>query len=88
MGINVEGEFVRMAESFLYYIVGFIAFKYLGIPMAENLMKVGTSEPLIELNVKWLGSYRSKFVSLGGRVVLSNYVLNSISILVFHEVPC
>lgn len=50
--------------------------------MGVNQKKERTSDPLINLFSKKISSWRNRFVSLGGQVVLLNSVLNSISSLV------
>jgi len=78
MGVNVGEEFLGLAERFLYCKVGSIPFIYLGLPVGANPRLEKTWQPLLHLLANRFGSWGNKYVSLGGRVVLLNYVLNSI----------
>jgi hypothetical protein len=89
MGINVSQNFIRLAATFLNCRVGVVPFKYLGLPVDANHQRMATWEPLINSLRKRLGSWNNKFVSLGGRIVLLNAVLNAIPIfyLSFLKMP-
>lgn len=80
MGVNVGDEFLGLAERFLYCRVGGVPFTYLGLPVGANPRLEKTWQPLLQLLTSRLGSWGNKFVSLGGRVVLLNSVLNAIPI--------
>jgi hypothetical protein len=80
MGINVSEEFLGMASNFLNCRVGSTPFKYLGLPVGANPRKMSTWEPMINVVRRRLGSWGNKHVSLGGRIVLINAVLNAIPI--------
>jgi hypothetical protein len=69
--------------------VGSIPFTYLGLPVGANPRRMTTWEPLIQSLRKRLGSWTSRFVSLGGRITLLNSVLNAIPIyyLSFLKIP-
>jgi len=49
-----------------------LLFKYLGLPVGENMSSVVTWDPVLE--------QLSKYMCLGGRIVLLNSMLNSIPI--------
>lgn len=89
IGVNVGREFMEMACNFMNCREGSLPFKYLGLPMGANPKKMGTWEPLIESLKKKLNSWGNKYVSLGGRMVLLNAVLNAIPIfyLSFFKMP-
>jgi hypothetical protein len=89
MGINVSNDFMRLASTFLNCRVSSLSFKYLGLPVGANPRRAVTWEPLITSLRKRLGGWSNKFVSLGGRIVLLNSVLNSIPIffLSFMKIP-
>jgi hypothetical protein len=55
---------------------------FLGLPIGANPKSESTWDPLVEQLRKRLFSWRNKFISLGGRIVLINSVLNAIPI--FH----
>jgi hypothetical protein len=88
-GINVPSTFMEMACNFLNCRLDNIPFKYLGLHIGANPKCVSTWDPLLEHLRKRLFSWRNKFISLGGRIVLINAVLNAIPIfyLSFYKMP-
>jgi len=80
MGVNVQPEFMTLACDFLNCSEGVVPFKYLGLPVEANPLKLATWEPLLEQLSRRLNSWGNKYVSLGGRIVLLNSVLNAIPI--------
>jgi hypothetical protein len=80
MGVNTQADFVDLACSFLNCRQGQFPFKYLGLPVGANPRRLSTWDPLIEYLKKRLNSWGKKHISLGGRIVLINSVLNSIPI--------
>ncbi|KAK2385146.1 hypothetical protein QL285_072415 [Trifolium repens] len=88
-GLNVTPIFMEMACNFLNCRLGTIPFKYLGLQIGANPKCVSTWDPLLEHLRKRLFSWRNKYISLGGRIVLINAVLNSIPIfyLSFYKLP-
>jgi hypothetical protein len=89
MGINVPLSFMDTACNFLNCKQGSIPFSYLGLPVGANPRRGATWDPLIDHLKKRLQSWGNRFVSLGGRIVLLNSVLNAIPIfyLSFMKVP-
>ncbi|MCH85394.1 LINE-1 reverse transcriptase like [Trifolium medium] len=89
MGVNVSNDFIRLASAFLNCRVGSVPFKYLGLPVGANPRRASTWEPLLEAFRQHLGVWGNKYVSLGGRIVLLNAVLNAIPIfyLSFIKIP-
>jgi hypothetical protein len=89
IGVNVSADFMRMASSFLNCKVGSIPFMYLGLPVGANARKLSTWEPVLERISAKLNSWGNKYISVGGRIVLLNSVLNSIPIfyLSFLKMP-
>ncbi|MCH82036.1 LINE-1 reverse transcriptase like [Trifolium medium] len=81
MGVNVSGEFLGLAERFLHCSRASLPFTYLGLPAGANARSLSTWQPLIDKISRKLGSWKNKWVSMGGRVVLLNSVLNSIPIV-------
>ncbi|RHN54844.1 putative RNA-directed DNA polymerase [Medicago truncatula] len=89
IGVNVGREFMDAACNFMNCREGALPFKYLGLPVGANPRRLSTWEPLLDcLNIR-LNSWGNKYVSLGGRVVLLNAVLNAIPIfyLSFFKLP-
>ncbi|KAK2449806.1 hypothetical protein QL285_008962 [Trifolium repens] len=80
VGINVSNEFTLMASDFLNCRIGTLPFKYLGLPVGANPRRCSTWAPLLDAFRKRLGSWGNKYISLGGRIVLINAVLNSLPI--------
>ena len=78
--MNVGSDFLGWAERFLYCKVGSVPFTYLGLPVGANPCLEKTWHPLLNLLSSRLDSWGNRYVSLGGRVVLLNYVLNAIPI--------
>jgi hypothetical protein len=89
MGVNVPHEFMTVASTFLNCRVNSIPFKYLGLPIGANPRRATTWEPLITSLRNRLGAWGNKYVSLGGRIVLLNSVLNAIPIfyLTYMKMP-
>jgi hypothetical protein len=80
MGVNVHSDFVELACTFLNCKSGVVPFKYLGLPVGTNPRHLSTWEPLLVFPKKRLSSWGKKYISLGGRIVLINSVLNAIPI--------
>jgi hypothetical protein len=53
---------------------------YLGLPVGARSRSMSTWEPMLESIWGRLGSWRNKYISLGGRIVLIKAVLNAIPI--------
>ncbi|GAU20198.1 hypothetical protein TSUD_352620 [Trifolium subterraneum] len=80
VGVNVCTEFMEMACTFLNCKKGGFPFKYLGLPVGTNPRTMSTWVPLLDCLRKKLNSWGHRHISLGGRLVLINSVLNSIHI--------
>jgi hypothetical protein len=80
---------MEMACSFLNCIRGDILFKNLGLLIGANPRRLSTWVPVVKKIRKKLNSWGNKHISLGGRLVLINSVLNSIPIfyLSFMKMP-
>ncbi|KAK2415745.1 hypothetical protein QL285_038202 [Trifolium repens] len=89
IGVNVISSFMEMACTFLNCREGSIPFKYLGLPIGANPKSEVTWKPLLDNLRKRLFSWRNKYISFGGRIVLINAVLNSMPIfyLSFLKIP-
>jgi hypothetical protein len=89
IGVNVSGEFLGVAERFLHCSRASLPFTYLGLPVGANARKLSTWQPLINTISRKLGSWNNRWISMGGRVVLINSILNSIPIffLSFMKMP-
>jgi hypothetical protein len=80
IGVNVAEDFMTMATDFLNCRRGAIPFKYLGLPVGANPRKFSTWEPMLDVMRGRLGSWGNKYLSLGGRIVMINAVLNAIPV--------
>lgn len=81
--MNIEDEdLLRMAET-LNCKVESIPFKYLGVPVGANPRRTSTWKPVLENISMRLSSWKSRSLSLGGRIVLINSVLSSIPVYFF-----
>jgi hypothetical protein len=89
IGVNVQNAFMENACDFLNCKRGSVPFSYLGLPVGANPRRASTWDPVVERLRKRLRSWGNRYVSLGGRIVLINSVLNSIQIfyLSFMELP-
>ncbi|XP_019447298.1 PREDICTED: uncharacterized protein LOC109350521 [Lupinus angustifolius] len=79
-GVKVDLSFLSVASHFLSYSIGTFPFKYLGIPTGSSPRNSSTWVSVIEAVANRLNSWRRKFISFGGRVVLLNVVLANIPI--------
>jgi hypothetical protein len=79
-GVNVSNEFLTMASDFLNCRLGLLPFKYLGLPVGANPRLCSTWKPMLDAIKGRLCSWGNRYVSLGGRIVLINAVLNSLPI--------
>ncbi|GAU51438.1 hypothetical protein TSUD_413380, partial [Trifolium subterraneum] len=88
-GVNVENAFMDQAASFLHCKKGDFPFIYLGLPVGANPRRASTWDPVVKAIERRLMSWKNKYVSLGGRVVLINSVLAAIPIfyLSFLKLP-
>jgi hypothetical protein len=82
-GVNVDNTFLDHAASFLHCKLGSFPFIYLGLPVGANPRRASTWDPIVKAIERRLLSWKNKYVSLGGRVVLINSVLASIPIFYF-----
>jgi hypothetical protein len=80
MGLNVPLGFMEWACNFLNCKRGSFPFYYLGLPVGANPRRGSTWEPVVERLRSRLRSWGNRYVSLGGRIMLINSVLNSIPI--------
>jgi hypothetical protein len=89
IGVNVISSFMEMTCTFLNCREGSISFKYLELPIGANPKSEVTWKPLLDNLRKRLFSWRNKHISLGGRIVLINVVLNAMPIfyLSFLKIP-
>jgi hypothetical protein len=57
--------------------------KYLGIPVSDKHLCVGAFDPVVQKMIKRLDPWRGKFLTSGGRQILTNSCLSSIPFIVW-----
>ncbi|KAK2422417.1 hypothetical protein QL285_032952 [Trifolium repens] len=89
IGVNVASDFLQVAAKFLHCKLGSLPFTYLGLPVGANPRSHKTWDPVVKTIERRLLLWKYRYVSLGGRVVLLNSVLASISVfyLSFIKMP-
>ncbi|XP_058775148.1 uncharacterized protein LOC131649404 [Vicia villosa] len=80
LGVHVEDSFMQATSTFLCCRIGKFPFNFLGIPIGSNHRKLFVWNPVIEKMRNILSSWKSRLLSIGGRITLINYVLNEIPI--------
>jgi hypothetical protein len=89
VGVNVSGSWLSEAALVLNCKVGSIPFMYLGLPIGGNARRLSFWDPLIRRINSRLSGWRSRYLSLGGRLVLLKSVLSSLPVyaLSFFKAP-
>lgn len=80
IGINVENRFLDTSYLFLNCKCDSLPFKYLGLPIGANPKKMSMWQPIVDLLVKRLSSWKQRHLSFGGRITLIHSFLNNIPI--------
>ena len=83
VGIYVNGSWLSEAATMLNCKVGTIPFMYLGLPIGGDASRLIFWEPLINRINSRLSGWKSRHLSLGGRLVLLKSVLSSLPIYAF-----
>lgn len=71
-GINAPMNFWEGATTFLHYFVETIPFKFLELPIGINHRREIAWELIVKLFQKTLSSQKGRFLSMGGRIMLSH----------------
>ncbi|GJR99663.1 hypothetical protein Tco_0316172 [Tanacetum coccineum] len=82
MGINVESAQVIQAAAKLGCLILKCPFYYLGTKVGGSMTRVQAWQEIVEKVKSWLSKWKSKTLSIGGRLTLLKSVLGSIP--VFH----
>jgi len=76
VGANVANSWLSEAAMVLNCRVGSIPFVYLGLPIGGNARRLSFWEPLISRLKSRLSGWKSKHLSMGGRLVLLKSILS------------
>jgi len=89
VGVNVARSWLTEAARLLQCRVGSLPFVYLGLPIGGNARHLMFWEPIIDRIKARLLGWKSKHLSLGGRLVLLKSVLSSLPVyaLSFFKAP-
>ncbi|CAK8532874.1 unnamed protein product [Lathyrus sativus] len=88
-GVNLKNDFLEAVVVFLHCTVNLLPIKFLGIMVGVSPRKVKTWKSILDVVRSRLIVWRGKHLSIGGRVVMINYMLNVLPIytLSFYKVP-
>lgn len=81
---NVEQEVIRRIIEASGFRLGTLLFKYLGVPITSQRLKIDNCEVLTEKIIMNIKTWGSRNMSYAARVVLVNVVLMNLFLLVFH----
>ncbi|XP_058724719.1 uncharacterized protein LOC131596153 [Vicia villosa] len=89
VGINLCEDYIQMSSTFMSCGIGVTPFKFLGVMVGDSPRKTAMWKEVINDIRRRLNNWRGKFLSVGGRVVLINSVLNAIPLysLSFYRAP-
>ncbi|CAJ2644534.1 unnamed protein product [Trifolium pratense] len=89
VGVNIPDSWLGEAASALCCRVGKIPFLYLGLPIGGDPRRLCFWEPVLDRLKNRLSGWRSRFLSIGGRLVLLKSVLTSLPVyaLSFFKAP-
>jgi len=87
--VNIHDSWLAEATSVLHCKLGRVPFLYLGLPIGGDPRKLKFWQPLIDRIKSRLSGWKSKNLSLGGRLVLLKFVLSSLPVyfLSFFKAP-
>jgi len=80
VGVNVERLWLSEAARVLNCRVSALPFVYLGLPIGGNVRRLCFWVPLIDRIKSRLSGWKSKHLSLGGRLVLLKSILSSLPV--------
>ncbi|XP_021972022.1 uncharacterized protein LOC110867200 [Helianthus annuus] len=78
MGVGPKEDEVHRMVGLLNYKAGSLPFLYLGLPVGENMKRIGPWRPIIDKFAKKLSNWKAKTLSMGGRITLSKAVLGNL----------
>ncbi|GKV51347.1 hypothetical protein SLEP1_g58014 [Rubroshorea leprosula] len=80
LGMNVSKEWLSKMSYILNCKIGIFPCKYLGVPIGGNAKSISMWKPLVKSFEKKLSSWKGRFLSLGGRIILLNAVLSTLPV--------
>ncbi|GKV05161.1 hypothetical protein SLEP1_g17203 [Rubroshorea leprosula] len=83
IGLNVEKNEMEIFANKLNCAIGQIPFKYLGVLVGSNPKRLSTWTLMIDTMRRRLSNWKRDTPSFGGRIILLNSVLSSISVYYF-----
>lgn len=83
MGFNIQERVLRGISHFLACNIGTVPFKFLGVLVGANPRRISTWQPVIDNIKARLNSWKSRQLSIGGRVTLINSILLSLPLYLF-----
>jgi len=78
VGVNAQGSWLAEVALVLNCKVGNILFMYLGFPIGGNARRLAFWDPIIKCLSSRLSRWSSRYLSLGGHLILLKYVLSSL----------
>ncbi|KAJ0478339.1 putative RNA-directed DNA polymerase [Helianthus annuus] len=78
MGVGVDNDTILAMANNLRCKKGDIPFMFLGLPIGENMKRVKPWRPIIDKFAKKLSRWKSKTLSMGGRITLAKAVLGNL----------
>ncbi|CAL5203867.1 unnamed protein product [Lathyrus oleraceus] len=79
-GVNVSEFWLHEAALVMNYEHGRLPFLYLGLLIGGDSRKFNFWYPLIDRIKRRLPGWKSRFLSMGGRLILTKYVMSSIPV--------
>ncbi|KAJ0656010.1 putative reverse transcriptase zinc-binding domain-containing protein [Helianthus annuus] len=79
-GLGVVEEEVRLMANFLGCKIGSLPFTYLGVKVGANMNRISNWDPVVDTIQNRLCSWKSKLLSIGGRLTLLKAVLASLPV--------
>ena len=88
-GVNVSNYWLNEVALVLHCRVGNFPFVYLGLPIGGDPRKLDFWKPIVNSVISRLSSWKSKFISFGGLLILLKSVISSLPVyfLSFFKAP-
>jgi len=80
VGVNVSDSWLNEASTVLNCKIFHVPFFYLGLPIGGDSRKLNFWKPLIERSVSRFSEWKSRNLSMGGRLALLKSVMYSLSV--------